>query len=130
MTIIVPTKGVMYTFVCKCWLARDMGDGLTSRIYDILDAECVFVGLKILYEITVVTGDVPGGGTDASIYIMLFGCNGNTEEMQLEKDGDRFEVGQTDIFIMEIPDIAPLRKMRVRTDGEGCRPDWFLEQVT
>ncbi|XP_048360273.1 lipoxygenase homology domain-containing protein 1 [Sphaerodactylus townsendi] len=129
MTIIVPTKGVMYTFVCKCWLARDMGDGLTSRIYDILDAECVFVGLKILYEITVVTGDVPGGGTDASIYIMLFGCNGNTEEMQLEKDGDRFEVGQTDIFIMEIPDIAPLRKMRVRTDGEGCRPDWFLEQI-
>ncbi|XP_060092590.1 lipoxygenase homology domain-containing protein 1 [Heteronotia binoei] len=129
MTIIVPTKGVMYTFVCKCWLARDMGDGLTSRVYNILDADSVFIGLKILYEVTVVTGDLPGAGTDASIYIMLFGCNGCTEEMQLEKDGDRFEVGQTDIFIMEIPDIAPLRKMRIRTDGEGYRPDWFLEQI-
>uniref|UniRef100_A0A670JIB8 Lipoxygenase homology PLAT domains 1 n=1 Tax=Podarcis muralis TaxID=64176 RepID=A0A670JIB8_PODMU len=130
ITIIVPTKGVMYTFVCKCWLARDMGDGLTSRVYNILDADCVNVGLKILYEVTVVTGDVSHAGTDAGIFIVLFGSNGCSEEMQLEKNGVRFEIGQKDTFIMEIPDIAPLRKMRIRTDGEGCRPDWFLEQIT
>lgn len=47
LTIIVPTKGVMYNFVCKCWLARDKGDGLTSRILNILDADCVNVGLKV-----------------------------------------------------------------------------------
>ncbi|XP_034956813.2 lipoxygenase homology domain-containing protein 1 [Zootoca vivipara] len=130
ITIIVPTKGVMYTFVCKCWLARDMGDGLTSRVYNILDADCVNVGLKILYEVTVVTGDVSQAGTDAGIFIVLFGSNGCSEEMQLEKNGVRFEIGQKDTFTMEIPDIAPLRKMRIRTDGEGCRPDWFLEQIT
>lgn len=47
LNIIVPTKGVMYNFVCKCWLARDKGDGLTSRILNILDADCVNVGLKV-----------------------------------------------------------------------------------
>lgn len=41
----------------------------------------------------------------------------------------RFERGQEDTFNMEIDDIAPLRKMRVRIDGSGSRPDWFLDQV-
>uniref|UniRef100_A0A8C0FBZ6 Lipoxygenase homology domains 1 n=1 Tax=Bubo bubo TaxID=30461 RepID=A0A8C0FBZ6_BUBBB len=129
ITIVVPTKGVMYNFVCKCWLARDKGDGLTSRILNILDADCVNVGLKILYEVTVVTGDIESGGTDASIFMTVFGSNGNTEEMQLDKNGDRFERGQEDSFIMEIADIAPLRKMRIRTDGKGTRPHWFLERI-
>lgn len=31
---------------------------------------------------------------------------------------------------MEIDDIAPLRKMRLRIDGSGSRPDWFLDQVS
>ncbi|XP_068279481.1 lipoxygenase homology domain-containing protein 1 [Nyctibius grandis] len=129
LAIVVPTKGVMYNFVCKCWLARDKGDGLTSRILNILDAECINVGLKILYEVTVVTGDIEGGGTDASIFMTVFGSNGTTEEMQLEKNGDRFERGQENSFIMEIADIAPLRKMRIRTDGKGTRPHWFLERI-
>ncbi|NXF11356.1 LOXH1 protein, partial [Smithornis capensis] len=129
LTIVVPTKGVMYNFVCKCWLARDKGDGLTSRILNILDAECVNIGIKILYEVTVVTGDIESGGTDARIFMTVFGSNGNTEEMQLEKSGDRFERGQEDSFIMEIADIAPLRKMRIRTDGKGTRPHWFLERI-
>uniref|UniRef100_A0A8C3EMU7 Lipoxygenase homology PLAT domains 1 n=1 Tax=Corvus moneduloides TaxID=1196302 RepID=A0A8C3EMU7_CORMO len=130
LNIVVPTKGVTYNFVCKCWLARDKGDGLTSRILNILDAECVNIGIKILYEVTVVTGDIESGGTDASIFMTVFGSNGNTEEMLLEKNGDRFERGQEDSFIMEIADIAPLRKMRVRTDGKGTRPHWFLERIT
>ncbi|XP_072215279.1 lipoxygenase homology domain-containing protein 1 [Excalfactoria chinensis] len=129
LTIVVPTKGVMYNFVCKCWLARDKGDGLTSRILNILDADCVNVGIKILYEVTVVTGDIESGGTDAGIFMTVFGSNGNTEEMQLDKNGDRFERGQQDSFIMEIADIAPLRKMRIRTDAKGTRPDWFLERI-
>lgn len=52
LTIVVPTKGVMYNFVCKCWLARDKGDGLTSRILNILDAECVNIGIKVGTRLT------------------------------------------------------------------------------
>uniref|UniRef100_A0A8C0FDY4 Lipoxygenase homology domains 1 n=1 Tax=Bubo bubo TaxID=30461 RepID=A0A8C0FDY4_BUBBB len=85
--------------------------------------------VEILYEVTVVTGDIESGGTDASIFMTVFGSNGNTEEMQLDKNGDRFERGQEDSFIMEIADIAPLRKMRIRTDGKGTRPHWFLERI-
>lgn len=43
---------------------------------------------------------------------------------------NRFERGQEDTFNMEIDDIAPLRKIRLRIDGSGSRPDWFLDQVS
>ena len=33
----LPTKGKHYTFSCKQWLARDKGDGKTSRIFSVDD---------------------------------------------------------------------------------------------
>lgn len=42
----------------------------------------------------------------------------------------RFERGQEDTFSLEVDDIAPLKKIRVRTDASGSRPDWFLDKVT
>lgn len=41
----------------------------------------------------------------------------------------RFERGQEDTFSLEVDDIAPLKKIRVRTDASGSRPDWFLDKV-
>ncbi|KAB0405387.1 hypothetical protein E2I00_012493, partial [Balaenoptera physalus] len=83
----------------------------------------------VLYEMTVWTGDVVGGGTDSNIFMTLYGINGSTEEVQLDKKKARFEREQNDTFIMEILDIAPFTKMRVRIDGLGSRPEWFLERI-
>ncbi|XP_070780971.1 lipoxygenase homology domain-containing protein 1 [Enoplosus armatus] len=129
LSVAVPTKGVKYIFACKCWLAKDRGDGLTARVFNVLDAEAISISQKIIYEVTVVTGDVQNAGTDTLIFMSVFGANGSTEEMLLQKNEDRFERGQEDTFNMEIDDIAPLRKMRLRIDGSGSRPDWFLDQV-
>ncbi|XP_075870025.1 lipoxygenase homology domain-containing protein 1 [Nelusetta ayraudi] len=129
LSVAVPTKGVKYVFACKCWLAKDRGDGLTARVFNTLDAEGVSISRKVIYEVTVATGDVQNAGTDTEIYMSVFGANGSTEEMLLQKNEDRFERGQEDTFNMEIDDIAPLRKMRLRIDGSGSRPDWFLDQV-
>ncbi|KAM7368820.1 hypothetical protein PAMP_013127 [Pampus punctatissimus] len=129
LSVAVPTKGVKYIFACKCWLAKDRGDGLTARVFNVLDAEAISISQKIIYEVTVVMGDVQNAGTDTQIFMSVFGANGSTEEMLLQKNEDRFERGQEDTFNMEIDDIAPLRKMRLRIDGSGSRPDWFLDQV-
>uniref|UniRef100_A0AAQ5YJ88 PLAT domain-containing protein n=1 Tax=Amphiprion ocellaris TaxID=80972 RepID=A0AAQ5YJ88_AMPOC len=85
--------------------------------------------VEVIYELTVVTGDVQNAGTDTLIFMSVFGANGSTEEMLLQKNEDRFERGQEDTFNMEIDDIAPLRKMRLRIDGSGSRPDWFLDKL-
>uniref|UniRef100_A0A4W6C1W7 Lipoxygenase homology PLAT domains 1 n=1 Tax=Lates calcarifer TaxID=8187 RepID=A0A4W6C1W7_LATCA len=129
LSVAVPTKGVKYIFACKCWLAKDRGDGLTARVFNVLDAEAVSISQKVIYEVTVVTGDVQNAGTDTQVFMSVFGANGSTEEMLLQKNEDRFERGQEDTFNMEIDDIAPLRKMRLRIDGSGSRPDWFLDKV-
>ncbi|KAM9102483.1 lipoxygenase homology domain-containing protein 1 [Sarcophilus harrisii] len=129
LRVAVPTKGSMYTLRCNCWLAKDRGDGLTSSVFDLLDAMFVNIGVKIMYEMTVWTGDIVGGGTDSNIFMTLYGVNGSTEEVQLDKKKARFERGQNDTFIMEIDDIAPFTKMRMRLDGLGNRPEWFLDKV-
>ncbi|XP_033845859.1 lipoxygenase homology domain-containing protein 1-like [Periophthalmus magnuspinnatus] len=129
VSVAVPTKGVKYIFACKCWLAKDRGDGLTARVFNVLDAEAISISQKIIYEVTVVTGDVQNAGSDTNIFMSVFGINGSTEEMLLKKNEDRFERGQEDTFNMEIDDIAPLRKIRLRVDGSGSRPDWFLDKV-
>uniref|UniRef100_A0A3Q2QDK8 Lipoxygenase homology PLAT domains 1 n=1 Tax=Fundulus heteroclitus TaxID=8078 RepID=A0A3Q2QDK8_FUNHE len=130
LAVAVPTKGVKYVFACKCWLAKDRGDGLTARVFNVLDAEAIAICQKTIYELTVVTGDVQNAGTDTKIFMSVFGANGSTEEILLPKNEDRwFERCQEDTFNMEIDDIAPLKKMRLRIDGSGSRPDWFLDKV-
>ncbi|NP_001401329.1 lipoxygenase homology domain-containing protein 1 isoform 2 [Rattus norvegicus] len=129
LCLAVPTQGTKYTLRCNCWLAKDRGDGVTSRVFDLLDAMVVNIGKKVLYEMTVWTGDVVGGGTDSNIFMTLYGINGSTEEVQLDKKKARFEREQNDTFIMEILDIAPFTKMRIRIDGLGSRPEWFLERI-
>ncbi|XP_058639791.1 lipoxygenase homology domain-containing protein 1 isoform X4 [Onychostoma macrolepis] len=129
LSVAVPTKGIQYNFLCKCWLAKDRGDGLTARVFNILDATTISIIRKVVYEVTVVTGDTQNAGTDTNIFISVFGANGSMEEMLLAKHEDRFERGQEDTFNLEIDDIAPLKKLRVRIDGTGSRPDWFLDKI-
>ncbi|XP_060788698.1 lipoxygenase homology domain-containing protein 1 [Neoarius graeffei] len=129
LAVAVPTKGIKYIFQCNCWLAKDRGDGLTSKVFNILDAITINIIQKVVYEITVVTGDTQYAGTDTNIFITVFGANGSTEEILLPKNDDRFERGQEDTFNLEIDDIAPLKKLRVCIDGTGCRPDWFLDKI-
>uniref|UniRef100_A0A3Q2DDY8 Lipoxygenase homology PLAT domains 1b n=1 Tax=Cyprinodon variegatus TaxID=28743 RepID=A0A3Q2DDY8_CYPVA len=128
LSVAVPTKGIKYIFPCKCWLAKDRGDGLTVRLLNVLDSSTINIIRKVIYSVTVVTGDTQYAGTDTKIFLTVFGANGSTEEMLLPKKGD-FERDQEDTFTLEIDDIAPLKKIRVRIDGTGSRPDWFLDRI-
>ncbi|XP_075323805.1 LOW QUALITY PROTEIN: lipoxygenase homology domain-containing protein 1 [Odontesthes bonariensis] len=129
LSVAVPTKGIKYIFPCKCWLAKDRGDGLTARLFNVLDSSTINIIRKVIYSATVVTGDTQFAGTDTNIFLTVYGANGSTEEMLLPKNGDRFERDQEDTFSLEIDDIAPLKKIRVRIDGSGSRPDWFLDRI-
>ncbi|XP_062867638.1 lipoxygenase homology domain-containing protein 1-like [Trichomycterus rosablanca] len=128
-SVAVPTKGISYVFPCKYWLAKGRGEGLTSRVFNVIDADTIGISRKVIYEVTVVTGDIQHAGTDTQIYITVYGVYGTSEEIPLPKLEDRFERGQNDTFNLEIEDIAPLRKIRVRIDGTGSRPDWFLDKI-
>nr|XP_057926865.1 lipoxygenase homology domain-containing protein 1 isoform X2 [Doryrhamphus excisus] len=129
LEVAVPTKGIKYSFLCKCWLAKDRGDGLSVRLFNVLDASTIIINRKVIYATTVITGDTQYAGTDTHIFLTVYGANGSTEEMLLDKNEDRFERDQEDTFNLEVDDIAPLKKIRVRIDGGGSRPDWFLDRI-
>ena len=83
----------------------------------------------IPYEMTVITGDVAEAGTDQKITITVFGAKGSTSPYVLEKTENRFERDRADFMKLELEDVAPVKKMRIETDGKGSRPDWYCEKV-
>ncbi len=67
------------------------------------------------YYVSVKTGKVRGAGTDANVYIVLFGENDDSGQVFLKSSKthkNKFEGGQTDEFIVEAVDLGPLEKIR------------------
>lgn len=61
LCLAVPTQGTKYTVRCNCWLAKDRGDGVTSRVFDLLDALVVNIGVKVWgTECTLLAGSQQG----------------------------------------------------------------------
>ena len=61
------------------------------------------------YHVSVKTGDVQGAGTDANVYLILFGENGDTGKLQLRQANNtknKWERGRSDMFILEAMDIG------------------------
>lgn len=128
----MPTKGKHYHFDCHQWLAMDKSDGKTTRMLSVDDETSTVTSYRPLvpYEVTVTTGDVPEAGTDAKIFITVFGTKGSTAPTELEKNEDRFERTHTDTIKMELDDVAPLKKLRVFLDTKlAHRKSWYLEKI-
>ena len=75
------------------------------------------------YKITVKTSDVSGAGTDADVFVVLFGEYGDSDEVHL-KDSDTnrkpFKHGQTDVFTASnVLDLGRLLKLRVWHNNKG-----------
>lgn len=60
------------------------------------DMCCVIAVIN--YEVTVVTGEVFAAGTDAKVFLQIYGEEGKTEVIQLKSRSNNFERGTTEIF--------------------------------
>ena len=87
-------------------------------------------GPPVAYHITVDTGKQEEAGTDAPVKIALFGPKGGTDKIVLEDDdpatNDEFQEGSVDTFVIQAPDVGPLRHIRIGHDSED---GWFLRRV-
>ena len=90
------------------------------------------------YKINVKTSDIRGAGTDANVYVTLFGAYGDSGELHLkdsETNSDPFENNQNDVFTFkDMLSLGPLTKVRVWHDNKGENPDswakcWQLERI-
>lgn len=46
------------------------------------------------------TSDVKGAGTDAQVFLQIYGEKGKSDEIKLENNSDSFEQGQVDKFMV------------------------------
>ncbi|CAF3378942.1 unnamed protein product, partial [Rotaria sp. Silwood2] len=77
-------------FVCNRWLDRREDDGKIEL--DLTPSEVTKKAGVIPYEISVFTGDLYGAGTDAKIFIQMYGLYGKTEEIVFKNfQGDRLQ---------------------------------------
>ena len=85
---------------------------------------------KTKFEIITITGDRLGAGTDANVFVTLFGSRGRTEKLPLRsKTVDTFERGQSDVFVVDGVNIGTMKKIRIEQDGRGRGSDWFLDRI-
>ena len=88
--------------------------------------------LTTTYNVSVVTSDVRGAGTDARVYIQLFGDRSDSGKVPLETsktNRNKFERGQTDLFEIKESDVGDIRKIRIGHDGSGPGAGWHLKEV-
>jgi lipoxygenase homology domain-containing protein 1 len=83
------------------------------------------------YRVHVFTGDVSGAGTDANVFVSIYGENGDTGERQLKEsqNKNKFERAQEDVFDVEAADLGKLRKLKVWHDNSGIGAAWFLDRI-
>ena len=54
--------------------------------------------VEIPYEVTVYTGDMRGAGTNANVFLVMYGENGKSDRFDLRNKSDNFERAQVDKF--------------------------------
>ena len=62
------------------------------------------------------TGDESDAGTDANVYLQMFGEKGKTQNFALREEGDRrrFERGRMDKFLIRTQDIGKVKRFNYR----------------
>ena len=70
---------------------------------------------KCVYSIRVRTSDVRNAGTDANVYVHIFGREADTGRLPLvasKTHKDKFERGNVDVFDIEAIDVGQIERIR------------------
>lgn len=81
------------------------------------------------YKVTITTGTKSGGGTDANVWVQLFGTTGVSKKQVLGGGEGRFEKGSNEVFTVTANSLGDLVKIGIGHDGEGEGAGWQLAMV-
>ncbi|NWU70953.1 LOXH1 protein, partial [Pterocles burchelli] len=82
---------------------------------------------EVLYSISVHTGMLPASGTDADVFITIFGDQGDSCKRRLRHSN--FERGQVCTSEMRAVDLGQLSKVLVEHHNVGYGAGWYLDQI-
>ena len=86
---------------------------------------------QVTYKITIQTGTIADAGTDANVYIRLFGPSTLTPIWLLDNPNrNDFERGSTDVFYVTSSDLSELTSLSISQDNTGNKPGWNISWIT
>ncbi|KAM6104684.1 oxygen-regulated protein 1 isoform 2-T2 [Theristicus caerulescens] len=123
-------SGEQFSFPAHRWLAWDQADGEISMELPVLQQGQPVLPVTV-YEVHVTTGELWNAGTEADVYISVYGERGDTGSRQLlrSQKPKKFLKGQTDIFAVEAVHLGHLYKIVIGHNGLGSGNGWFLDKV-
>lgn len=71
-------------------------------------------------------------GTDANVFIIIVGENGDTGKVKLATSAehkDKFERGHVDSFVVDAVGIGDIKRIHIGHDNSGMGPDWHCEKI-
>jgi hypothetical protein len=77
------------------------------------------VQARIAYEVTTLTSDGRGAGTDCGVWVSLIGADGESGELPLANHPDNFARGRLDTFVVYAPQVGQGEGRGGATVGEG-----------
>lgn len=81
------------------------------------------------YKVTITTGKDSGAGTDANVWVQLFGTTGLSEKHILGGGPGHFEKGSDESFTVNVSSLGELVKICIGHDGTGPGAGWQLGMV-
>ena len=82
-----------------------------------------------VFRLTFKTGDKDDAGTDADVFVILFGTEGITPEFAVIPPENAFERGHPDSVNVTVPHIGRPTKIQVRHNNAHDYSGWYLDWV-
>ncbi|XP_073487711.1 oxygen-regulated protein 1 isoform X2 [Aquarana catesbeiana] len=126
-----------YIFNCERWLPF-MSQGILHSDIELMVQEMEMLS-KVKpptenddgdWKITVVTGNLPNAGTDATVSLYVYGEGSNSGPIVLGSGSHQlFNVNSADTFQVNLKYLLKPFKIRVGHDNSGESPEWYLEEI-
>jgi len=123
------STGLSQVFPCEKWLAKDEADGRIERFLKENTSLRRQSKAQSVWSVWVYTSDLKMAGTDANVFICMYGEEGKTDDIPLRNKSDNFETAKCDTFKIETEKIGTPYKMRVWHDNKGLSAGWHLDKI-
>ncbi|KAM8967369.1 oxygen-regulated protein 1 [Pelodytes ibericus] len=126
----VDTKQEVGFYPEDLWLSDQEGSESVAEVPAILPNTPPLT--EMLYSVRVKTGYLPASGTDADVFLTLFGENGDTCKRKLIHSSipGTFEKGKVNVFNIKAVDLGMLTNVHIEHNTAGYGAGWYLDQIT
>ncbi|XP_063779799.1 oxygen-regulated protein 1 [Pseudophryne corroboree] len=123
-------NGKTFTFEANRWLSKSRGNGELVCELPVME-NSAFIFPVVKYEVIVYTGHLEHAGTEASVYICIFGENGDSGKRPLFRSDllSPFQQGQVDVFEIEAVSLGKLQTALIGCKANHKSQYWYCEKV-